>query len=343
MEDVETTEAVTRFLEDNLLPFTRNGVAVAVQGLGIEGDIKAISCEVLEEGVRRAMEAVRGLGETFGGLPYPETVLEEHFREEGGIAVALSKEPSMRGLAGRVDLIREAGFRSTELFVAHNDEFSGNFYLTAWPGMPKVYSGNLHATKGRVFFRERERNLERALKNAQALRPLFASLGLSDLERAMEVLANLKDGEARMEGDYVLARSRDTYVLRKGSILGDLRLDGAVLLGKSVKLSFPGDVEFTFKTRWSLDSAEIDWAHIRLGEEGILLHGRRTPITPFHKNPLVSELQRILVRELEERRGEFSPKALAFFRAFARHEDPFKALAEGRFHAYVTAEFFFEV
>ncbi len=341
---MEATEAVTRFLEDNLLPFTSKGVALAAQGLGIEGDIRAVSHEVLGEGVRRAMEAVRGLKETFGELPYPESVLEEHFREEGAIAVALSKkEPSMRGLAGRIDLIREAGLRSTELFVAHNDEFSGNFYLTAWPGVPKVYSGNLHATRERVFFRERERNLERALKNVRALRPFFASLRLPDLERAMGALTGLEDGEARMEGDYVLARSGEVYALRKGGILGDPRLDGAILLGKKARLSFPGDVEFTFKTRWSLDSAEIDWAHIRLGEEGILLHGRHTPITPFHKNPLVSELQRILAQELEERRGEFSPKALAFFRAFARHEDPFRALAEGRFHAHVTAEFFFEV
>ncbi len=317
---------------------------MAAQGLGIGGDIKAISHEVLGEGVRRAMEALRGFRETFGGLPYPDSLLEEHFREEGAIAVALSKkEPSMKGLAGRVDLIREAGLRGTELFMAHNDEFSGNFHLTAWPGVPKVYSGNLYATRGRAFFRERERNLERALKNVRTLRPLFASLGLPDLEGALETLARLKDGEARMEGDYVLARSGEVYALRKGGILGDPRLDGAVLLGKSVKLSFPGDVEVAFRTMWGLDTARLEWAHIRLGEEGILLHGRTTSITPLHKNPLVSELQGNLVRELEKHQGEFSPRTLAFLRAFARHEDPLRALAEGRFQAHVTAEFFFEV
>jgi hypothetical protein len=158
----------------------------------------------------------------------------------------------------------------------------------------------------------------------------------------MEALAGLEDGEARTEGPYVLARGGDTYALRKGDILGDPRLDGAVFLGKSVRLSFPGDVEFTLKTRWGLDSAEIDWAHIRLGGEEVLLHGRHTSVTPLHKNPLVWELQRILVRELEGREGEFSPRTLAFLKAFARHEDPFGALAEGRFHAHVTAEFFFE-
>ncbi len=50
-----------------------------------------------------------------------------------------------------------------------------------------------------------------------------------------------------------------------------------------------------------------------------------------------------MAQEVEERWGEFSPKALAFFRAFARHEDPFRALAEGRFPLHVKAEFFLDL
>ncbi len=340
---MDATERIIQALEGKLLSFTPDQVAALAQELGIEGDIRAISGEVLEEGVRRSMEAVRGLRETFGELPYPERVLEQHFREEGAITVTLSKkEPSMEGLAGRADLIREGGLKGMELFLVRNNKFAGDLHFTAWLGVPKVHLRNLHAARERVFFRERGEGLEKALMNAQALRPLFASLRLSDLEAAMGALAGLKDGEARMEGDYVLARGGNTYALRRGSVLGDPRLDGPILLGKSVRLSFPGDVEFTFKTRWGLGNAEIDWAHIRLGEEEMFLHGRHTPITPLHKSPLVWELQRILVRELEERRGEFSPKTLAFLKAFARHEDPFRALAEGGFHAHVTGEFFFE-
>jgi len=344
MEDPEAIEAVVQFLEDNLLSFTPKHVVVAVQELEIKGDIEALSREVLEEGVRRSMKAIEGLKETFGELPYPESLLEEHLRGGGGVAVGFSKkEPSMKGLAGRVDLIQDAGLKEANLFLSHNDQLSGNLYFTAWPGVPKAYLDNLHAARGRAFFRERECDLERALKNVRALRPLFASLELSDLEGAVEALVNLKDGEARMEGDYVLARGGEVYALRKGSVLGDPWLDGAVLLGKSARLSLSEGVEITFKTRWGLDSAEIDWAHIRLGKEGILLRGRRTPVSPLHKNPLVSELQRILVRELEERRGELPPKTLAFLKAFVRHEDPLRALAEGRFAPHVTAEFFLDI
>jgi hypothetical protein len=209
--------------------------------------------------------------------------------------------------------------------------------------LPKVYLRNLYATRERVFFKSYEPGLKHTLKNVRALRPLFASLRLSDIEEAIEALLGLKDGEARTEAAYVLARKGALFVLRRGSVLGDLHLDKAALLGENAGLSFPGNGEIAFKTRWDLDSAGIDWAHIRLGEEEVLLHGRHTPITPLHKNPVASEIQRILVRELEERQGELSPKMLAFLKAFVRHEDPFRALAEGSFHAHVTAEFFFDI
>jgi hypothetical protein len=212
--------------------------------------------------------------------------------------------------------------------------------FTARPGLPVVSLPNLVATRERVFFRDRGRKLEGTLKHLRALRPLFASLGLSDLEGAMEALAGLEDGEARTEGPYVLARDGDAYALRRGSVLGDPSLDGAVLLGREVRLSFPGDVEIAFRTRWTPDDAVLDWAHVRLGEEEVFLHGRSTSVTPIHGNPLVSEMRRALVRELEGREGEFSSEALAFFRAFARHEDPFGALAEGTFPLHVKAEFF---
>ncbi len=53
---MSATEEIVRILEEDLLPFTPSEVAVAAQELGIEGDIGAISRQVLEEGVRRSME-----------------------------------------------------------------------------------------------------------------------------------------------------------------------------------------------------------------------------------------------------------------------------------------------
>jgi hypothetical protein len=337
-------EKIIRTLEGNLLAFTPDKVREAAESLGIEGDIGALSREVLEEGVRRSMEAVRGLRDTFGELPYPEGVLEEHLRAGGAVAVELPPKGLFeKGVMGRVDLIRGVGLKESSPFLARNDEFSYNLHFVAWPGVPKVQLRNLLATRERVFFKDYRHRLKDALDNVRALRPLFASLGLSDLEGTLKVLTKLEFDEARADGDYVLARGGETYALRKGGILGDPRLDGAVLLGKEVRLSFPGDVEVAFRTRWDLDRANVDQVRIRLGEEEILLRGRSALITPIHDNPLVSELQGILRRELEKREGEFSPKTLAFLRAFVHHEDPLRALAEGRFQAYVTAELFLDI
>jgi hypothetical protein len=101
------------------LPFTPKEVAIAAQELGIEGDIEAISREVLEEGVRRSMEAVRGLREAFGELPYPEAVMEERLREGGWLEAALSREGlSMYGLEGRGDSRRGADHKKNDLSLA---------------------------------------------------------------------------------------------------------------------------------------------------------------------------------------------------------------------------------
>jgi len=337
-------EKIIEALEGNLLAFTPDKVREAAENLGIEGNIGALSREVLEEGVRRAMEAVRGLRETFGELPYPESVLEKHLRAGGAIAVELPPRGLFeKDVIGRVDLIRGVDLKESSPFLARNDEFSYNLSFIAWPGMPKVHLRNLLAARERVFFEDYGYRLKDALDNVRALRPLFASLGLAGLEGAVEALTKLEPDEARADGDYVLARGGDTYAVRRGSILGDPRLDGAVLLGREVRLFFPGDVEIAFRTRWDLDRANVDQVRIRLGEEEILLEGRGAFVTPIHDNPLVSELQRTLRRELEKREGELSPKMLAFLRAFVHHEDPLGALAEGRFQAYVTAELFLDI
>jgi len=344
MGEARAVEAVVRFLEDNLLPFTPKQAALAAQELGIEGDIEAVSREVLEEGVKRSMEAVRGLRETFGELPYPESLLEKHLRRGGAIAVELPPKGLFdKDVMGRVDLIQDVGLKESSPYLARNDEFSYNLSFVAWPGLPKVHLRNLHATRERVFFKDYRHRLKDGLDNVRALRPLLVSLKLPDLEEAVKALTRLRGDGARMEGNYVLAKSGDVYALRRGSVLGDPRLDGAILLGKEVELSFPGGVEIAFRTMWDPDRARVDKVRIRLGDEEIIVDGRGTLITPLHENPLVSELQRTLRRELEKREGELPPKTLAFLKAFVRHEDPLRALAEGRFAPHVTAEFFLDI
>jgi len=343
---MDLVQRVIEFLEEDLLPFTPDEVKRVFEERGLRGDPETISGKVLEEGVKRAMEAVRGLKETFGKLPYPESALEEHLRRGGWLTVSLwSTRPNLRGLAGRAELgNRNAESKENQLFHVEDkdDKFPRSLYLSAWPGLSKVSLPNLVATRERAFFRDHGRKLEDTLKHLRTLRPLFTSLRLSDLEGAMEALAGLKDGEARMEGDYVLARDGNTYALRKGSILGDPHLDGAVLLGNDVRLSFPGGVEIAFRSRWRLGDATLSWVRIRFGEEDVLLDGRISRIGPLRRDPLTPELRAVLTEKLEglEQKGTLSPKMLAFLRAFAEHEDPFGALAERRFSPYFTAEFF---
>jgi len=49
---VDPAKAMVEVLEGDLLPFAPKRAALAAQGLGIEGEIEAVSREVLEEEVR---------------------------------------------------------------------------------------------------------------------------------------------------------------------------------------------------------------------------------------------------------------------------------------------------
>jgi len=343
---MDLVQRVIESLEEDLLPFTPDQVSRVFWERGLRGDPETISGEVLEEGVRRTMEVVRGLKETLGKLPYPESALEEQLRRGGWLTVSLwSTRPNLRGLAGRVELGNKniESKENPHFFVEDKDDrFPHSLYLSAEPGLPRVSLPNLVATRERAFFRDHGRKLEGTLNHLRTLRPLFASLGLSDLEGAVEALANLKDGEARMERDYVLARDGNVYALRKGGILGDPQLDGAILLEGEVELSFPGGVEIAIRSRWRLGDATLDWVRIRFREESVLLDGRISRISPLRRDPLTPELQAVLTEKLEslEQKGALSPKMLAFLRAIAEHEEPFRVLAEGRFSPYVTMEFF---
>jgi hypothetical protein len=104
-------------------------------------------------------------------------------------------------------------------------------------------------TKGRMVFFE-ALSLEEvrgALKEVASLRPLFASLGFSDLEEALEALAELKEGELRKEGPYFFVHRGEHRALHKGSLLGEADLDARLLLGERVVLRHSGHVGVALK------------------------------------------------------------------------------------------------
>jgi hypothetical protein len=90
----------------------------------------------------------------------------------------------------------------------------------------------------------------------------------------------------------------------------------------------------------------------RLGEE--VIHFWKDGLStgyPLDRDPVTKVVRFRVERAFDyhERSGyntplkEASPKMLAFLRAFAEHEDPFRALAEGKLRPHVIAELFSEI
>ncbi len=245
-------------------------------------------------------------------------------------------------------------------FTFHGAAPFASLALRAWPGVVEVQglfgpdlSDELLLRGSWASFKGRDRKaLDEALETARALRPLLSAMGHEGLEKALIALASLEEKESRFEEPHILARGEGFWALRRGLVLGDPRLDGTFLLEKPVTPSFPGGVEFTFRGSLSLGALHLSELRIRLGEEAIDL-GTRGEFGTYNlrgKDPLAEAIQRRLRWELEDlenyRSGALagaSPKALAFLRAFAEHEEPFRVLAEGKFRPHVVAHLFKEI
>jgi hypothetical protein len=181
-------------------------------------------------------------------------------------------------------------------------------------------------------------------------------MGVSDLEEALGALGTLETGKARVEGEYVLARGRGFWFLNRGSILGDARLDEALLTGRDVVLAFPEDVEIAFRLhlgkKWvKEEEVRLHQVRFRLGEEAVTFDKRIVFYgEALSKKAVVSALQGWLdleFRFLETGVGhsleKVSPRMLVFLRAFAKHEDPLGSLEEGRFSPHTVAEMFLDM
>ncbi len=371
MEDIEK---VVEFLEDEGLPFTREEVRRVVEGFGLGAEEspdafagEAIVHKVITEGIRRSV----GVAEKFLdllGVPSPSRVDLSHdieaqlswgkevelwclSRKKGFHLVATVEVPGMvPGSVGAPK--REIPLPDSKLLRA-----IGEATLDIEPGRVVLrnpsYDPELMVTKGRVFFRLRAyepkdlEKLKKVSRKVKALAPLLSLMGVEDLKEAIEVLRELKVGEVRAEGPYVLAREERSLALRRGAIFGDPQLDGALLLERNVGLTFPGGVEVSFRPYWirryaKLHELKIRWKdEVFRGGEGffadLLL---RNPIAEAIRNGLQREFECLESRPSSSSLRNLSAKMLAFLRAFASHEDPFGALAEGRFQAYVTAELF---
>jgi hypothetical protein len=357
--DRNVPQRVIELLKDNNRPLNSKEVQWALQRLNLKaGDgVEDLTQKVQETGRRRAVEIAKGLWEAFD-LPMPSEV--ESCLQRGGLVHVHWGAQSKGRVEAIVQVDDPQGPAKEMRFSLPNYPLSEEWSkLTVWTdGALYEHSWvpfGLRAKEGQAILLVRDQGgLKKILESVDALRPLFVAMELGDIGEAVEELAKLKDGKTAVFGDYVMAKNKNSSILRKGLVFGDPYLDGELLAGREVNLTFPGDVEIALKALWGIGGVEVEYVKVRLGGEEARLEMWR-PIVggvglPLEKDPITGPIQRKLRRELELLEAgkspaldEASPMMLAFLRAFAEHENPIDALKGGRFHLYAKAELFLDL
>jgi hypothetical protein len=356
---MSVAQKVIEILEAKKLPFT----SVEVEGvirrydLRLEGSVEDLIEEVVAEGVKRSVKVLESFSDTFK-VSLPIGQMEELFWRRGWVYVRGSTPLEVQTRGANGGLIDTLHPRPS----APHPELSKEIELYVRPGLVKLHLGHsLQAVRGRALFKGySEEELEHALEDVKRLSSFLPVLELEDLPQALERLRALDAGESRLEGPYVLTRGAGVWLLRRGPIFGDPDLDGAVLRGERVALSFPGDVEATFRIDWywewegvGLQDFRIRWRRevVYLGEDfgGEEWGGGRLLADSLEKNPVAEAIRARLEQEVyfyqegEERDlalSGISPRMWAFLRVLAEREDPLAFLAEGKFGLHVTAVLF---
>jgi hypothetical protein len=302
-------QAVLKAIEGNPSHYhhqlIRWGLPMAIQNLSPKGTLPdTIVKGVLESLSAQTRKALGGLWEVLGvSLPAD---LEERLRKNG-FSHAFSDKP----LEG--------------------------FSLYAQLGLVSIdATSGLHVINQKAFLRTANRkSLERTWEGVKALRPLLATMGLSDLEGAIGVLLGLEEGEGRVEGGCVLAKSRGFWRLWRGTFLEDPDLDVAVLAEQDVTLPLTEGVALSFRMRFMCSKVYVD----RLGIywEGDSRHVGGSRMFPGHlldRDSVVRALQQELGEQLNlfirrRRKNLFErlpPSALDRLKEFTQSEDPSAAL-----------------
>jgi hypothetical protein len=222
-------------------PTSRKVRAIA-QGVAPEEDPKALAKEALRELRRRVRRVTEALWEALEvDSPLPPEV--EKVLERGESVTVWFPE----SLPGRVVL--HSWEKKTAYFpspLAHSEAGLRAKLVGSKGGDVgfEVPQYALFVRAGRAFFWEEGLEKVRgAMEVARGFRPLFRAWDLEDLEGALEVLAGLKDGEAKVVGPYALARRGESRVLGRG-IFGDPPVvSAAFFLGEEAVLSYPEGLE----------------------------------------------------------------------------------------------------
>jgi hypothetical protein len=368
-------EKITRILEEEASPFTAEEVrrVVQEQGLEVEGDLAEITQEVLEEGLRRTLGVLEKTWEALGIPPLPEA--EDCLRKGGGVHF-WHYNPKTREEKAQMEVLL---YDETGSVIGKNsyslsmDLPPREFGLYLKRGRTVVYS----LPPGGASFKDQARRGRRSfgvranrpyfrgrtpedywdfVHVTKVLRPVLSVMGFSDIEEALDSLLLMKEGDVQTKKGYILAKKKDFWLLNRTPILGDADLDRALVRGEPVTLSFPEDVEIAFSVlldKGWVETNEIYIPHIRIrwgDETAIAEGGREFCVTALDRFSLSEAIRGLLKKEIERfeqgahsHLADRSPEMLTFLKAFARHEDPFRVLAEGGFAPHVKAEFFLDL
>jgi hypothetical protein len=350
-----TVEEVIEVVQDDVGTFRPDYIRETIEKYDLEvGEaLETFIEKVREERIRWAVEATRSFFESLRLPLYSLTPLAAEALRKNGEVSAYWSTPEQEL---KINIGGEKPSRFS--FTAPLDLTEERLGFSIWPDV--VYfsaRSGLTTLNKRPFFRSpNPEDTKKALSAVKTLHPFFSAIGLEDLESALQALASLQEGEARMEGPYVVARMGGTFALRKGLMLGDPHADGSLLTKGEAHVVFPGGVEFDLKTEVKLDAdlhletpfLKITQARIRVGDEEASFSDLGSARSIFFRNPILRALKGGFKEELRFHQGEvpptvwdkFPPRVAALLIAFVKHEDPLAALASGKLHPYATAELF---
>ncbi len=315
---------VLEVLEEGPYLPTEAGVKAVLKDLGVdEGEIPGgFIEEVLEEARRTTEEALLELWRLLG------TELPRQVRET--LAGGNWLKAWLTGADWEVLSVELQG-KGLVMRYPTGQRLPLGFKLEARAGRVEVHLSELEARRERAYLRAtKPEGVQRALEDAKALRPLFEALGLADLEPALERLQALGDEEVRHEGPYLLFRSGDLRVLRRGSLLGDPERDRELLLGGETRFVLATGVEVTFRRKpWGSDITALE-AEIRWQGDPVRLTMSFWR-AELDRHPIPRALVQGLWANGERLSAALPPRARALVRELKWTRNPLKALGDEAF------------
>jgi hypothetical protein len=326
-------------LEEFPRPLTPSQAKEALKPIARKAGVlrKAFTRMALEEARKWTERVLGSLWEALG-VSSPPAEVEKVLRKGGKVRLwcpwgkraplgTLTVETSEKGALAHLDLPLSDRFcPRTFLLEAH----AGRVEVRIHP--------RLFARKGRALFRTRDpRGVKKTLEEVRGLRPLFEAIGLPDLEEALEALSELRNGEIRQRGAYVLARKGRLKALNRGNYFGDPLLDGVFLLGEQAVLAYENGVEVVLEGTFSNRLLSLKEASIRWGDEVARLEEAEwTVVNALDKSAPSFLLRTLLGWEVEKAFPARSPRMKALIAELAETENPLEALKDKELHRRVT-------